>query len=83
MDVLILPFLGFNNKEANPDKIIDLKDSFCNICGQSLSNAHFVLKAKRQIIELPPLLQFTNNFANTLVNVLLVNTFKWLIFHWD
>ena len=37
----------------NPDKIIELKDSFCNIYGQSLSSVNFVLKAKRQVIELP------------------------------
>ena len=47
---------------SNPDKIIDLKDSFCNICGQSLSNARFVLKAKRQIIELPPIAPIYEEF---------------------
>lgn len=42
-------------RRSTPDKIIELKDSFCNICGQSLTNARFILKAKRQVIELPPI----------------------------
>lgn len=40
---------------ATPDKIIDLKSDFCNKCGQSLSHETFILKAKRQVIELPPI----------------------------
>ena len=46
----------------SPDKIIDLKDSFCNICGQSLSNATFVLKAKRQVLDLPPIVPVYEEF---------------------
>lgn len=45
-----------------PDKIIELKDSFCNICGSTLSNASFVLKAKRQVIELPPIVPVYEEF---------------------
>jgi transposase len=40
---------------ATPDKIIDLKSEFCTKCGQSLSQQIFILKAKRQVIELPPI----------------------------
>ena len=47
---------------ATPDKIIELKDSFCNICGQSLSYASFILKAKRQVIELPPIVPIYEEF---------------------
>ena len=47
---------------STPDKIIELKDSFCNICGQSLSHASFVLKAKRQVIELPPIAPIYEEF---------------------
>lgn len=38
---------------ATPNKIINLKSDFCNKCGQSLSQETFILKAKRQVIELP------------------------------
>ena len=38
-----------------PDKIIDLKSDFCNKCGQSLSQEIFILKAKRQVVEIPPI----------------------------
>jgi transposase len=38
-----------------PDKIIDLKSEFCSICGQSLTGEFFTLKAKRQVIEIPPI----------------------------
>ena len=40
---------------STPDKIIDLKSNFCNKCGQSLSQEIFILKAKRQVVELPPI----------------------------
>lgn len=38
-----------------PDKIIDLKSDFCSVCGQSLTAELFTLKAKRQVIEIPPI----------------------------
>ena len=47
---------------ATPDKIIDLKDSFCNICGQSLNNVIFVLKAKRQVVEIPAIIPVYQEF---------------------
>jgi transposase len=40
---------------ASPQNIIDLKPGFCTNCGQSLSEAAFELKAKRQVIEIPPI----------------------------
>lgn len=38
-----------------PDKIIDLKSNFCSICGESLAGELQVLQAKRQVIEIPPI----------------------------
>jgi hypothetical protein len=38
-----------------PDKIIDLKSDFCSVCGQSLEAELFILKAKRQVIDIPPI----------------------------
>lgn len=40
---------------ANPDKIIDLKSDFCSVCGSSLSDGTYILHAKRQVVELPPI----------------------------
>ena len=39
-----------------PDKIIDLMSDFCSVCGQSLTGELFTLKAKRQVIEIPPII---------------------------
>jgi transposase len=39
-----------------PDEIIDLKSDFCSVCGQSLASELFFLKAKRQVIEIPPII---------------------------
>lgn len=39
-----------------PDKIIELKSDFCSVCGQSLASELFFLKAKRQVIEIPPII---------------------------
>jgi transposase len=39
-----------------PNKIIDLKSDFCSVCGQSLTSELFILKAKRQVIEIPPII---------------------------
>ena len=38
-----------------PDRIIELKSSFCNNCGQSLSQEPYLLKSKRQVVEIPPI----------------------------
>ena len=39
----------------HPNTTIDLKTDFCRDCGASLSTSTFVLKARRQVIELPPI----------------------------
>lgn len=39
----------------SPDKIIDLKSSFCSQCGESLKAQFYTLKSKRQVIEIPPI----------------------------
>ena len=39
-----------------PNKIIELKSDFCSVCGQSLVSELFFLKAKRQVIEIPPII---------------------------
>ena len=39
-----------------PDKVIDLKSSFCCVCGQSLETELFILNSKRQVIEIPPII---------------------------
>jgi transposase len=41
---------------SNPDKITELKNDYCRYCGASLSTATYILKSKRQVIELPPIL---------------------------
>lgn len=39
---------------AKPDKIIELKSDFCSACGSSLAGQEQVLQAKRQVVEIPP-----------------------------
>jgi transposase len=39
----------------SPDKIIELKSDFCSAYGQSLTSELFTLKAKPQVIEIPPI----------------------------
>ncbi len=41
---------------STPDEIIELKSSFCSACGADLGSATFVLQAKRQVIEIPPII---------------------------
>lgn len=38
-----------------PDKIIDLKSTFCSKCGEHLPLDAYILKAKRQVVEIPPI----------------------------
>jgi transposase len=45
-----------------PDKIIELKSNFCSICGQSLLNELFILKAKRQVVEIPPMVSIYEEY---------------------
>ena len=40
---------------STPHTITDLKSAFCSRCGQSLTGVAFVLKARRQMVELPPI----------------------------
>jgi transposase len=40
---------------ASPDTVIDLKSNFCGRCGSSLAGAEFVLQARRQVVEIPPI----------------------------
>lgn len=38
---------------STPGKTIELKSSFCSVCSSNLESEIFVLKSKRQVIELP------------------------------
>jgi transposase len=40
---------------TTPNTIIDLKNNYCTICSACLKEATFVLKSKRQVIEIPPI----------------------------
>ena len=40
---------------ASPDVIVDLKSTYCSVCGNELQDATFVLKAKRQVVDIPPI----------------------------
>ena len=40
---------------ATPDEIIELKSNYCTSCGTDLKDGTFVLQAKRQVIDLPPI----------------------------
>jgi transposase len=40
---------------STPNTITPLKSEFCSRCGQALATATFVLKARRQVLELPPI----------------------------
>lgn len=40
---------------ANPQTITPLQSAFCSRCGQALAQATFVLKARRQVVDLPPI----------------------------
>ena len=40
---------------ATPDRIIELKSNYCGRCGNSLAAGAFVLQARRQVIEIPPI----------------------------
>ena len=40
---------------ATPDQIIELKSNYCGRCGNSLVAEKFVLQARRQVLEIPPI----------------------------
>ncbi len=41
--------------EIIQNKVIELKSDFCSICGTSTIDALQILKSKRQVIEIPPI----------------------------
>ena len=41
---------------STPDEIVELKSSFCSVCGSDLVSETFVLQAKRQVIDIPPII---------------------------
>lgn len=41
---------------STPDEIVELKSSFCGACGTSLEAEVFTLQAKRQVIDIPPII---------------------------
>lgn len=54
---------GHNLKLSdNPDKIASLYPNFCNNCGESLTDAKFALKARRQVIDIPSIEPITTEF---------------------
>lgn len=40
---------------AEADQVIELKSNYCGRCGRSLRTENFVLEARRQVIEIPPI----------------------------
>lgn len=40
---------------ATPDVTVDLKSTYCSICGYELQDGTFVLKVKRQVVDVPPI----------------------------
>ena len=40
----------------NPDRIIELKSDFCQVCGQSLEGSLYTLVSRRQVVDIPPIL---------------------------
>jgi len=47
---------------ASPDKIVDLKSNFCARCGISLASGNFILQARRQVVEIPPIKPIVEEF---------------------
>jgi transposase len=47
---------------TNPTTITDLKSDFCSNCGASLVKSPYVLKAKRQVIDIPPITPVITEF---------------------
>ena len=45
-----------------PDKVTDLKSSFCNLCGNSLSEISHTLLSKRQVADIPPIDVFYHEY---------------------
>jgi transposase len=47
---------------TTPDVVIELKDDYCRRCGGSFQDANFILKNKRQVIEIPPIIPIYEEF---------------------
>ncbi len=47
---------------TSPTTITDLKSDYCSECGTSLVDSTYVLKASRQVIEVPPIVPIYNEF---------------------
>ena len=47
---------------AVADKIIELKSEYCGRCGSQLSEGEYVLQARRQVIEIPPMAPITEEY---------------------
>jgi transposase len=47
---------------SNPTTITDLKSDFCSNCSASLVKSLYVLKAKRQVIDIPPITPIITEF---------------------
>ena len=47
---------------ASPDQIIELKSKYCGRCGSGLAAENFVLQARRQVIEIPPIAPITEEY---------------------
>lgn len=47
---------------TSPDVVIELKDDYCRGCGGSFKNADFILRNKRQVIEIPPIIPIYEEF---------------------
>lgn len=47
---------------STPDVVVDLQDTYCRSCGGSFKDADFVLKNKRQVIEIPPIMPIYEEF---------------------
>lgn len=45
-----------------PDKVIELKSKFCSKCGESLEEGEYTLTAKRQVIEIPRVVPFFEEY---------------------
>jgi transposase len=54
---------GYNIKvSSTPDEIVSLYPNFCNVCGKSLTDAHFDLASVRQVIDIPLIMPITTEF---------------------
>lgn len=56
---------GTNLKmSTQPDKIEPLYPAFCTVCGDSLAGAEFQLAARRQVVDIPPIVPVTTEYQS-------------------